>query len=263
MKKLVLSLVVFLGFLTLVLVDVRADYTIPNTNITWTVTNPAPSVWEGNSQYITVGVSPSSYVFVFNNVIPSSQTLEIYLNSTTGGYTVTYLVNLYSTFNYIDFSELFSGRTFYSDTRFKLRLITNGSYTSASYSTYLESNIGLYDYSVFSGVVTVSDEESYAVGYSDGLDMGVISGYDTGFNEGYLDGIDDGYIDGYSEGSDTGYTSGYNDGVLSNVNFWGGVWAFFDGLFTVTLFPGLTIGGLLSISITLPFAYWVLRFFKK
>lgn len=55
-------------------------------------------------------------------------------------------------------------------------------------------------------------DESYKVGYDNGLSQGYDSGYAIGESEGYKDGVEDGFKDGKEQGYQQGITEGYENG---------------------------------------------------
>lgn len=79
----------------------------------------------------------------------------------------------------------------------------------------------------------------------------LIYAYNKGYNKAYKNGYDEGYDVGYDEGSEISYDKGYSEGVDNAPKEWGGVGQFLVnvlGTFTsAELFPGFTIGGVLSI----------------
>jgi len=119
----------------------------------------------------------------------------------------------------------------------------------------------------------------YFTGWQDGFDEGLADGLVDGWQDGYDIGVDNaqnGMYDygsavyGFPESGSYDYFEGYDDGYttgsgisIETFNLWPGVWDFMSGLFLIQLFPGLTIGALFGISITVPLAFWMLKFFKK
>lgn len=102
--------------------------------------------------------------------------------------------------------------------------------------------------------------EGYDSGYSDGRTIGHDEGYGVGFNAGKSVG----YSNGYSDGIPVGYSNGLNDG---SSNF--GMWDLFSNAFGsvgnilgIQLFPGLSIGLLISVPIAFAFILWLIHVLK-
>lgn len=95
---------------------------------------------------------------------------------------------------------------------------------------------------------------TYEDGYNDGLNFGYNKGYDEGYDEGYNSGNNDGY--------DFGYDEGYDDGISIDSDIrpmFNQLLSFIGGIFKMEIFPGVTIGTLISI----PIAFGVFRWFLK
>ena len=104
-------------------------------------------------------------------------------------------------------------------------------------------------------------------GYSSGYDVGVSSGYSLGVIEGYDDALSDvGWgdadLDSYDDDS---WQDGYNAGVLSEINFswFGAVLDGIEGIFTLEIWPGVSIGLLISIPIMFAVVRWFLKMVGK
>jgi hypothetical protein len=105
----------------------------------------------------------------------------------------------------------------------------------------------------------------YNTGYNTGNSDGYDDGHEVGYNDGYNEGHDDGYNDGYNEGHGDGYNEGHDDGVNEvSSNF--GVWDLFSNAFgsignilNIQLFPGVTLGLMLSVPIVFAFLLWLIH----
>ena len=98
--------------------------------------------------------------------------------------------------------------------------------------------------------------------------------YNDGYVAGYNDGLTDGFNDGYSNGKEIGYNDGYADGDLDGYNrglnedfnaysYLFGMFGAFSGLFAVELLPGLTIGGIAILVLTLTLLPFLIGLFTK
>jgi hypothetical protein len=100
--------------------------------------------------------------------------------------------------------------------------------------------------------------------YENGLADADVSGY---YDLGYQDALDDvSWIDANSDGFDdasynAGDTAGYNRGIIGTLDFgvFTAVLDLMSGIFTTTIFPGVTIGTLASI----PIVFGIFRWFLK
>ena len=131
-----------------------------------------------------------------------------------------------------------------------------------------------------------SDSAGYFDGYENGYSDGNTHGYNDGYNDGYTDGKEDGYTDGYWGGYDDGVNDGYADGYWGGYDdgyYWGdldgynrginedfnaysylfGMFGAFSGLFAVELLPGLTIGGIAILVLTLTLLPFLIGLFTK
>jgi hypothetical protein len=101
-----------------------------------------------------------------------------------------------------------------------------------------------------------SSSSSYSNGYSDGASVG--------YSNGYSEGASVGYSNGYTEGASVGYDDGLYD---ASSNF--GIWDLFSNAFgsvgnilSIQLFPGLSIGLLISVPIAFAFILWLIHVLK-
>jgi hypothetical protein len=106
-------------------------------------------------------------------------------------------------------------------------------------------------------------------GYTDGYSDGNSAGYNTGHEEGYNGGYEEGYNAGYNSGHEDSYNFGYNEGYKVGVtdgskNF--GIWDLFSNAFgsignvlNIQLFPGVTLGLILSVPIVFAFLLWLIH----
>lgn len=107
-----------------------------------------------------------------------------------------------------------------------------------------------------------SDSADYFGGYEDGYNDGVADGY----NDGYTDGSADSYLDGYNDGYYWGDKDGYNRGINEDFNAYSylfGMFGAFSGLFAVELLPGLTIGGIAILVLSLTLLPFLIGLFTK
>jgi hypothetical protein len=97
---------------------------------------------------------------------------------------------------------------------------------------------------------------------SDGYDGGYDNGYFDGFNDGYDNGYDGGYEDGYYWGDLDGYNRGINED-FNAYSYLFGMFGAFSGLFAVELLPGLTIGGIAILVLSLTLLPFLIGLFTK
>jgi len=98
--------------------------------------------------------------------------------------------------------------------------------------------------------LTLDNTEAYNGGYSEG--------YIVGYNEG-LDNSDQ-----YENGYDDGYQAGYNDGTAIDTDvrpLFQTLISFIGSVFMLTIFPGVTIGVLVSIPISFALFKWFMKMF--
>lgn len=102
----------------------------------------------------------------------------------------------------------------------------------------------------------------------------VVENYETGYNDGYDDGLADGYFGGYVDGKEVGYNDGYvagdldgyNRGINDDFNAYSylfGMFGAFSGLFAVELLPGLTVGGIAILVLSLTLLPFLIGLFTK
>jgi hypothetical protein len=103
---------------------------------------------------------------------------------------------------------------------------------------------------------TYISSSSYSNGYSEGVSVG--------YSNGYSEGASVGYSNGYTEGASVGYDDGLYD---ASSNF--GIWDLFSNAFgsvgnilSIQLFPGLSIGLLISVPIAFAFILWLIHVLK-
>ena len=137
--------------------------------------------------------------------------------------------------------------------------------SSASYMRLIDVNDqifysislnGLNATSVFINNVPMSTNEEYWNGYDDGMSSGLIDGY----NNGYANGINQSYQIGY----DDGYLDGYDDGTAIDTDvrpLFQTLISFIGSVFMLTIFPGVTIGVLVSIPISFALFKWFMKMF--
>jgi hypothetical protein len=96
----------------------------------------------------------------------------------------------------------------------------------------------------------------YSYGYTEGASVG--------YSNGYSEGVSVGYSNGYTEGASVGYDDGLYD---ASSNF--GIWDLFSNAFgsignilSIQLFPGLSIGLLISVPIAFAFILWLIHVLK-
>ena len=112
--------------------------------------------------------------------------------------------------------------------------------------------------------------DGHSDGYSDGHSDGYTEGHDAGINdkdhntEIYGEGYTDGHADGLTDGDASGYARGVADG---SSNF--GMWDLFSNAFgsvanilNIQLFPGFSLGLLLSVPIAFSFLLWLIHVLK-
>lgn len=107
-----------------------------------------------------------------------------------------------------------------------------------------------------------SDSAGYFDGYNDGYTDGNTHGYNDGYNDGYTDGKEDGYTDGYYWGDLDGYNRGINED-FNAYSYLFGMFGAFSGLFAVELLPGLTIGGIAILVLSLTLLPFLIGLFTK
>lgn len=111
----------------------------------------------------------------------------------------------------------------------------------------------------------------YKDGYKEGVEIGKNEGISVGYQNGLIEGREEGYANGYEAGSidgyEEGYIMGYSDGAESalgdNGEYTGFLFGLFHGVtsfFSAELFPGFSIGGLLSIVLAVPIVLAILKF---
>ncbi len=118
--------------------------------------------------------------------------------------------------------------------------------------------------------ITLFTKRSVSAGYFDGYENGYTDGYEHGNTDGYADGYADGsadsYLDGYNEGYKWGDIDGYNRGINEDFNAYSylfGMFGAFSGLFAVELLPGLTIGGIAILVLSLTLLPFLIGLFTK
>ena len=257
MKKLILLLVlsVSLAF-SLSIRQIRADYNLPQAyNLSWTVTNPGPGLYEGYSQYITIGTTPTNIVFILTNRI--SSTLPSYyrlvISSVQGGYTDEIDLLYAYQMNFIDWKTI-TNRVLYSDTRYCFRIQSTTAGSISAMGTYLESNSAVYQVSTLASIMSYNDTTSFEYGYNSGLEsarnsLGI---YDTSTSS---------WI-GYNEGYEIGYVQGYGVGITEDLNvtsLWTVVISFIGSVFTLEIFPNVTLGLMIATFIGFFFIKWFLK----
>jgi hypothetical protein len=126
------------------------------------------------------------------------------------------------------------------------------------------------DYSQQLRNITLFTKRSDSAGYFDGYETGYNDGYENGNADGYADGYADGsadsYLDGYNDGYKWGDIDGYNRGINENFNAYSylfGMFGAFSGLFAVELLPGLTIGGIAILVLSLTLLPFLIGLFTK
>lgn len=108
----------------------------------------------------------------------------------------------------------------------------------------------------FYGISQVDYDNGYQSGYNNGLSDGFVDGYNNGYNGG----LDEGYDEGYNDG----YISGYDDGTSLSTDvrpMFQTLITFIGSVFSLTIFPGVTIGTLASIPIMFALFKWFMKFF--
>lgn len=110
--------------------------------------------------------------------------------------------------------------------------------------------------------------QAYNTGHYDGYNSGYNSGYSDGRTIGHDEGYGVGFNAGKSVGNSQGYASGYEVGVSDGTrNF--GMWDLFSNAFgsignilSIQLFPGLSVGLLISVPIAFAFILWLIHVLK-
>lgn len=114
--------------------------------------------------------------------------------------------------------------------------------------------------------ITLFTKRSDSAGYFDGYENGYSDGYTHGNADGYNDGYTDGKEDGYTDGYYWGDLDGYNRGINEDFNAYSylfGMFGAFSGLFAVELLPGLTIGGIAILVLSLTLLPFLIGLFTK
>lgn len=111
-----------------------------------------------------------------------------------------------------------------------------------------------------------SDSAGYFDGYETGYNDGYADGNADGYADGYADGSADSYLDGYNEGYKWGDIDGYNRGINEDFNAYSylfGMFGAFSGLFAIELLPGLTVGGIAILVLSLTLLPFLIGLFTK
>src|SRR5574344_2899549 len=108
----------------------------------------------------------------------------------------------------------------------------------------------------------------YNDGYSEGHSVGNSEGYSNGYGSGYSVGNSEGYSNGYGSGYSVGASDGYQNG-FNYVSHQFGMWDLWSNAFgsignilSIQLFPGLTVGLLISVPIAFAFILWLIHVLK-
>lgn len=276
----ILLIVFALVFPLSLIQPVSAESSINSYDLTWSVYNPAGYIYYVTSNKIDIDLDNDLVVNLINQNIATNSSTRVTVTSVLDSYSQSIVFSDLVSYNYnwffLEWLDNFSGYGTSTDyqVQFQLVIYNQAGITSSSLAlNYVNTNFGLYDdiYFTFVSREDMLFDDAYSEGYLNGYDIGVIDGYDDGFDNGVNDLYDNGsvYYDLPLNSSDD-YLSGYDDGYelgsgisFQDFNVWSAVWSFFDGLFAIALFPGLTIGGLFGIGITVPLAFWMLKFFKK
>jgi hypothetical protein len=100
----------------------------------------------------------------------------------------------------------------------------------------------------------------YWAGYDDGEQAGYYEGLYAGKDSGY----DDGYEYGFEEGLIEGYNNGYNDALGADLDvkpLFDNLISFIGTIFSLEIFPGMTIGALAIIPISFAIFKWFMKMF--
>ena len=261
-------------------IRIKAESSINSTDLTWSIYNPAGYIYHATSTKYTVDKTQNNVANFISQTIVAHNSTSVNLSSVLDSYSQSITIHDLVTYNYnwvfLDWTSLFTGYGSSADYMVQFVVVLDtipGVTSSALASTYINANFGYYvdTYFTFVAFETATYNEGYQDGYYDGFDDGYVDGYDIG-----VDNAENGMFDygsavsGFTESGSYDYFEGYDDGYttgsgisIETFNLWPGVWDFMSGLFLIQLFPGLTIGALFGISITIPLAFWMLKFFKK
>lgn len=110
--------------------------------------------------------------------------------------------------------------------------------------------------SKFINNVSHGTNEEYWKGYDDGYFLGNLDGYNNGLNQSYDNGYDDGYDVGYDVGYDLGLSADLNVAPLFTQLI-----SHIGSVFGLVIFPGVTIGTLVSIPIAFALFKWFMKMF--
>lgn len=114
--------------------------------------------------------------------------------------------------------------------------------------------------------ITLFTKRNDSASYFDGYETGYNDGVADGYADGYADGSADSYLDGYNDGYYWGDKDGYNRGINEDFNAYSylfGMFGAFSGLFAVELLPGLTIGGIAILVLSLTLLPFLIGLFTK
>lgn len=201
-----------------------------------------------NRDFTLSGISQAQYSVLFGTTIrhyEQSNLLSTQLENTT--------------FEYFDLTKngMYSWGSGYNtfETSYYVSLV--GGRDLNYWKNYWKNSVKVY--ATNNPLLLVNVRESalmltYEDGYNDGLNFGYNKGYDDGYDSGINSGYDYGYADGYD--------NGYNDGIALDSDIrpmFNQLLSFIGGIFKMEIFPGVTIGTLISI----PIAFGVFRWFLK
>jgi len=165
-------------------------------------------------------------------------------------YTMVELLNVYDANNF----NVFNPNNWDSNYQTELRITFVVPYTAHTNppSDYAEQ---LKNITLFTRLGENAD-------YFDGYESGYVDGKTDGYNDGYRDGKEVGYNDGYTAGDLDGYNRGINDD-FNAYSYLFGMFGAFSGLFAVELLPGLTIGGIAILVLSLTLLPFLIGLFTK
>ncbi len=204
------------------------------------------SVYERD--FIASGISQSEYSVFFGTTrrhYNKSNLLSTELNNTT--------------FEYFDLTQngTYSWGSGYNTFEVSYYVSLVGGRDLSYWTNYWKNTVKVYATNNPLMLVNVRENAlmlTYEDGYNDGLNFG--------YNKGYDEGYDEGYDSGYYYGSYDGYDNGYNDAISLDSDIrpmFNQLLSFIGGIFKLEIFPGVTIGTLISI----PIAFGVFRWFLK
>lgn len=130
-----------------------------------------------------------------------------------------------------------------------------------------------FHYTLSSGVTSTQFRQGFlevvSLYFNDTIDIAQLinDAYNNGYNDAirdYGDNYDVIYDEGYNDGHSVGYNDGYNDGLSSDLDvkpLFNNLISFIGSVFMLTIFPGVTIGVLVSIPISFALFKWFMRMF--